>query len=74
MSVAPMWVGSWKEPILSYVTKNDKKKNPGTNGLILLLEHLLEGWKAYQLEISLHLYRNEIFNHVWFYFIRTYYK
>ena len=29
-----LWVGRQKEPILSYVTKNDEKKNPGTNGLI----------------------------------------
>ena len=30
------WVGRRKEPILSYVTKNDEKKNPGTNGLITM--------------------------------------
>ena len=27
-------IGRRKEPILSYVTKNDEKNNPGTNGLI----------------------------------------
>ena len=32
MSVA-LWVGRRKEPILSSVPKNDKKTNPGTNGL-----------------------------------------
>ena len=33
MSVAPMIVGRRKEPISSYVTKNDEEKNPGTNEL-----------------------------------------
>ena len=37
MSVAHMnLVGRRKDPILSYVTKNDEKKNPGTNGLNLI--------------------------------------
>ena len=31
--VSRLWVGRRKEPILSYATKNDEKKNPGTNGL-----------------------------------------
>ena len=33
ISYERLWVGRRKEPILSYVTKNDEKKNPGTNGL-----------------------------------------
>ena len=32
-----LWVGRRKEPSLSYVTKNDEIKNPGTTGLIILL-------------------------------------
>ena len=30
-----LWVGGWKEPVLSYVKKINEKKNPGTNGLII---------------------------------------
>ena len=28
-----LWVGRRNKPIISYVTKKDEKKNPGTNGL-----------------------------------------
>ena len=34
MSVAPIWVGRRKEPILGYVPKNDEKKNSVHKGLI----------------------------------------
>ena len=33
MSVAPLWVGRRKEPILGYVPKNDEKKNFVQKGL-----------------------------------------
>ena len=35
-----LWVGRRKDPILSYITKNDEKNNPGTNGLMFVISYL----------------------------------
>ena len=50
-----LWVGRWKEPILDYVPKNDKKKNSGSKVLMHKICHS-ENLQFKGVRETLHLY------------------